>query len=140
MQYQCKWTPHEDAVCQIHLAKAQERGLNIWQTRSHAICTRFSANRLHRKVVSQGGDKTFVSKTLHASARSENNSQRRFEIKAAGPQQDSTRSTGKPVADEETPFEVDLRIQGMPQDAVIEDQERMSNKFKNWLARCELDT
>ena len=36
------------------------------------------------------------------------------------------RSTGKLVAEEENPFKVDLRIQGIPQDAVLEDRERMS--------------
>ena len=36
------------------------------------------------------------------------------------------KSTGKPVADEETQFKVDLRTQRIPQDAVIEDRERRS--------------
>ena len=39
---------------------------------------------------------------------------------------DSKGSTGKPVGEEENPFEVDLRIQGIRQDAVLEDQGRMT--------------
>ena len=34
-------------------------------------------------------------------------------------------STGTPVAEEENPCKVDLRIQGVPPDAVLEEQERM---------------
>ena len=36
-------------------------------------------------------------------------------------------STRKPVAEEENPFEVDLRLQGIPQDPVLEDQGRITN-------------
>ena len=35
-------------------------------------------------------------------------------------------SIGTPVAEEENAFQVDLRIQGVPQDAALEDQERLS--------------
>ena len=42
------------------------------------------------------------------------------------PQQLQQSSTGTPVAEEENSFQVDRRIQGVPQDAVLEDQERMS--------------
>ena len=32
-----KWKHTQDAVNWIHMAKAQEKGLTFWQTRSHAI-------------------------------------------------------------------------------------------------------
>ena len=49
----------------------------------------------------------------------------------------SKRSTGTPVAEEENSFQADLGIQGVPQDAVLEDKE--CPKFKDWLTSCELD-
>ena len=35
--YHSKWKPHQDAVYWINLARAQGKGLQFWQTRSHAI-------------------------------------------------------------------------------------------------------
>ena len=34
--HQSTWKVSQDAVCRINLGKAQEKGLQVWQTRSHA--------------------------------------------------------------------------------------------------------
>ena len=124
-------------------ARAQEKGLQFGQTRSHAIIVHDSVLAdCNEKVVSQGGYKT-----LHRRL-----STRRPALKITlkdvcklrqQQQQETLRSTGSPVAEqshgtqrstgklvaeeEENPFKVDLRSQGIPQDAEIEDRETMSN-------------
>ena len=50
---------------------------------SRRCCSRSSAGRLHRKSGIPGRRQNFVSKTLHASARSKDNSQRCLQIKTA---------------------------------------------------------
>ena len=59
----------------------------------------------------------------------------------------NTSSFGKPlrgivllVAEEEHEFKVDLRIEGIPQDAVLEAQDRMTKIQKTWWTSYELDT
>ena len=37
VHFYSKWKPQQDAVYWIHLARAQEKGLQCWQTRSRAI-------------------------------------------------------------------------------------------------------
>ena len=37
VHYHSKWRPRQAAVFWIHLARAQEKGLQFWQTRSHAV-------------------------------------------------------------------------------------------------------
>ena len=50
VHYKNKWKNHQDAVHQVNLEKTQEKGLQFWQTRSHATCPLlFSASRLHWK-------------------------------------------------------------------------------------------
>ena len=50
MHCNSKWKPHQDAVHWIHLARAQEKGLQFWQTKvSRHYCSRFTAGRRHRK-------------------------------------------------------------------------------------------
>ena len=36
VQYHSMWKPRQDAVYWINLARAQEKGLQFWQTRSRA--------------------------------------------------------------------------------------------------------
>ena len=44
------WKPHQDAVHWIHLARAQEKGLQFWADKvSRHYCLRFSAGGIHRK-------------------------------------------------------------------------------------------
>ena len=49
VHFNCKWKPHQDAVYWIHLARAQEKGLQFWQTRSRGMIVHDSVSRLHRK-------------------------------------------------------------------------------------------
>ena len=115
-------------------------------------CSRYSAGRLHRKSGMPAMRQNFIWKTLHSSAISEDCSQECLEIKAeaaraaaaghterlwetaSGP---NPRSFEKPlrgtellVADAEHEFKVDLRMQGIPKDAKVEDQEKWP-KFKH---------
>ena len=108
-----------------------------------------SADRLHRRSGMTRMRKNFISETLHTLASSENNHQRCHHILRQQQQQqqqdtmrssekpiaeqdqgicnsDSKGSTGKPVAEDENPLKVDLIIQGIPQNALLEDQGRMT--------------
>ena len=59
-----KWTPHQDAVYWIHLTRAQEKGLQFWQTRSHAIVVLDSVPAdCIEKVVSMKGQKLKINDT-----------------------------------------------------------------------------
>ena len=57
--YKTKWEYSQDAADWIHLAKAQEKGLKFWQTRSHAIIVHDSMPvDCIEKVVSENREKT----------------------------------------------------------------------------------
>ena len=80
----CEWKPHQDTVYWIHLARAQEQGLQFRRTRSHAmILLRFSASRLHRASGIREWRQNFASNTLYASACSEKKSHKCLQLKAA---------------------------------------------------------
>ena len=54
-----KWKFSHGAVNWIHLARAQEKGLQFWQTRSHATIVHDSVPAdCIEKVLSENGDKT----------------------------------------------------------------------------------
>ena len=57
--YHSKWKSRQDAVNWINLARAQDKGLQSWQTRSHAIivCRSVSADCIY-KVISQKEERT----------------------------------------------------------------------------------
>ena len=59
VHFYSKWKPQQDAVYWIHLVRAQEKGLQCWQTRSRAIilCDSVPADCIE-KVVSLEGDRT----------------------------------------------------------------------------------
>ena len=54
--YRCKWRPSQDAVYWVNLARAQDEGLQFWQTRSDAIVVYCSVppECIH-KVISRNG-------------------------------------------------------------------------------------
>ena len=52
--YHSKWKPRQDAVCCINLARAQDKGPQFWQPRSHAtIVYSFVPAHCIYKVISQ---------------------------------------------------------------------------------------
>ena len=56
VKYQIHWRPEQDAVYWIHLSKAQDAGLEFWQTGSNAIITYQSVPKeCVVKVVSEVG-------------------------------------------------------------------------------------
>ena len=87
------WKPHQDAVHWIHLARAQEKGLQFWQTRSHATVVGDSvlADGID-KVARHARRQNLISETFHASSSSEEKfSEISENLKQ---QQDSQSSTG----------------------------------------------
>ena len=61
VHYHSEWKTHQDVVHWIILARAQEKGLQFWQTRSHAIIVYSSvpADSIY-KVISQKGERTLT--------------------------------------------------------------------------------
>ena len=65
VKYQIHWRPEQDAVYWIHLSKAQDAGLEFWQTRSNAIITYQSVPKeCVVKVVSESGKREFFARQL----------------------------------------------------------------------------
>ena len=82
--YKTEWKRAQDAVYWIHLAKAQEKGKNIWANKIACHhCLQESAAWLYREGdVSERWD-DFPSATLHTKASSKNNSQICLEISSS---------------------------------------------------------
>ena len=58
MHYHSKWKPHQDPVHWVNLARVQEKGLQLWQTRSYAMIVHDSVLAdCIEKVECQRGDK-----------------------------------------------------------------------------------
>ena len=93
-----KWKHSQDAVYLIHLAKAQEKGLHLGQTRSRAVVVYDSVLAdCIEKSVCKGGERTLYQR-LHASAGSEDNPQGCHPLKAAA----ATAQAGHIEEDRET--------------------------------------
>ena len=149
MHCHSKWKLPQDIVYWIHLALAQEEGLEFGKTRSHATIVHdpVPADCI-AKVACQGGDKTLkhrlsrprpspktILKDVYT-LRQQQQQQQHQQDTLRSPEKplaeqhqgtcrsDSKRSTGKHVAEDGNSFMVDLRIQGSPKDAVLEDQGR----------------
>ena len=73
VSYKTKWTHAQNTVYWIHLARTQERELQLWQTRSHAIFVHHSVppDRIER-VMPENGEKTLYQR-LETKASSKNN-------------------------------------------------------------------
>ena len=130
VHHKSKWKVSEDAVYWIHLARAQEKKLKFWQTRSRAIVVHDSVPAdCIEKVVSENADKTLCQRLSTPSARSENNSRKCQDIEghgepaAAGATAAQQRSTGKLGAEEENHSKLISESEESPQVAVLEDQE-----------------
>ena len=114
--------PHQDAACWIHLARAQQKGLQFWQTRSHAIDVHDSVVAdCTEQVVSQGGDTTRNQRlsTLGPAQKIDLKSVRKLRQQQQQQQQDTQRGVGKPLA-EQLPRQIN-RLQTVntaPQNAV----------------------
>ena len=71
-----KWKTRQDAVCWINLARAQDKGLQFWQTRSNAVIVHNSVpTDCIFKVISQRGERTLFQRALDASSRTEDSTQ-----------------------------------------------------------------
>ena len=118
------------------MARAQEKGLQFWQTRSHSIIRYDSVPAdCIESVVSLQGDKTLYQRVstprsapqivLKDAWQSSSGRPTAEQQQQPEQQQGTPTSSGKPLA-EENPFKIDLRIQGIPEDALLEDQGRMT--------------
>ena len=152
VHYHGKWNPHQDVVCWIHLARAQERGPLFWQTRSHAINDHDSVPADCIEQVACG--RNLKSDTLHAWASSEDRSQECLEMEAnssngsskihkeaAGCRLRSTpkanqlaRQTqevhGHPLWRKSMILKLNSQVKEHPQDALLEDQGRMTRNSR----------
>ena len=168
--YHRKWKPRQDAVYWINFAQAQEKGLQFWQTRSHAIIVYNSvpADCIY-KVISQKGERTLYERlssprpapkiilksawqsqqqqdTSESSVSWSTRKQVREESQRTptnNPERWSIwkqmRGTESLVEKEEPKCKVELRIEGIAQDVVLGDEERMGHIQKisriiaNWI-------
>ena len=160
VHYEGKWKTNQDAVYWINLARAQDKGLQFWQTRSHAIivCSSVPADCIY-KVISQRGEKALFERlstprlapkiVLKSNWRSQEQQPDTLEgptsagigkpLRGLQPSTSTVvltpASIGKPLREgfdpteekEEPEFEVDHRIEGIAQDAILNDEERMGN-------------
>ena len=82
VHYYSKWKTRQDAVYWINLARAQDKWLRFWQTRSHN-CMQLCAGRLHLQSDIWKEGKNLIWKTLDASSRTEDSTQECLAIAAA---------------------------------------------------------
>ena len=129
------------------LAKAQEKGLKIRQTRSRATVVHDAvpAECIEKVVGIREWREHFVPKPLCAVASSKNDAQKCLELTAAAArhlwklrqtcagatpgqshQLQKKGAQGHLLRKKRIYFKIDLRIEGIPKDAVLEDQEGMS--------------
>ena len=61
VHYHSEWKTRQDVVHWIILARAQDKGLQFWQTRSHAmiVCSSVPPDSIY-KVISQKGERTLI--------------------------------------------------------------------------------
>ena len=84
VHYHSEWMSRQDAVYWINLARAQDKGLRLWQTRSHAVIVHnFVPADCIYKVISQKKGTNFIRKTLDASSRTEDCTEECLAIAAA---------------------------------------------------------
>ena len=143
--YHSNWKPHQDAVYWIHLANPQEKrlkfGIQLTLIMFKIQCRPIASKKWYAKEekelyirdsTSRPAPKTILKDVISSKhQQSQQDTLRSLEKPVAEQHQgicitDSKGSTGRPVAEKENPFKVDLRIQGIPQDAVLEDQGRMT--------------
>ena len=83
VHHKSKWKASQNAVYWINLGKAQEKGLQCWQTRSHATtpCDSVPADCVEKSSEPQKRH-NFVSKNSYATTSSENRVEGRMESRA----------------------------------------------------------
>ena len=136
-----------DAVYWINypeiLSRAQDRGLQFWQTKSHAIIVHssVSADRIYR-VISQSGDRILFERLstprpapkvkLKSNWHSQQQQQQQSICEDVST---STRRLARdlePVFQKKPQFEIDLRVEGVSQDAILQDAEKTTEINKKF--------
>ena len=147
VHYHCKWQNTQNAVHWVSLARAQDKGLRFWQTRSHAVIVYTSVPADCYKVISQKGDRILryrlstprlAPKTVLKSSWQTQQQQDTSESapshtwrKVDREQKEDQGNPRKLYAQDESTFEkepeckADLRIEGIAHDVTLKDEERM---------------
>ena len=119
----------------IHLARTEEEGKTIWQTKMHAIIAhKDSTARLYRESDLRKVRRLYINDSLHQGQLQENFSQMlgisngnsSSRVMATARQGSCGKSNDHSVLREEDSFQVDLRVHGVSHDVTNEDKERMT--------------
>ena len=149
VHYHSNWKRNQDAVYWAKLSRAQDRGLQFWQTKSHAIFVQgpVPADCICR-VISQNGDRILFERLStprpapKVTLKSTCHSQQQQQQSLCDDVSTSTRKLVRdfePVDDKKPQFEIDLRVEEVSQDAILEDEEKMKeiniklDKVQNWI-------
>ena len=145
VHYHRKWKNTQDAENWINLARAQHKGSRFWQTRSHGVIVYSSvpADCIY-KVISQKTERTFFERlstprpapkiVLKGAWQSQQQQQKQQQDTSESAssstrklvkREEMERSAQSPVKKEEPECKVDVRIEGIAQDVILKDEERM---------------
>ena len=160
VHYHSHWKHNQDAVYWVKLSRAQDQGLQFWQTKSHVIVVRsLVPAACICRVISQNGDRILFERlstprpapkvTLKSNWHSKQKQQqsicddvltstRRLVRESQSGTRDvrgyatddhiSTRRIVRvfqPAVEKTPQFGIDLRVDGVPQDAILQDEEKM---------------
>ena len=161
MHCHSNWKRNQDAVYWVKLSRAQDQGLPSWQTKSHATIVHnpVLADCIF-KVISQNGDRILFERLSTPRPAPKVTLKSNWHSQQQQPQQslsdDASTSTRKLVAGQtgkrdvrryttdlqmtkKPQFEIYLRVEGVSQDAILQDEEKMKEinkqleKVKNWI-------
>ena len=120
------WKRNQDAVYWIKLSRAQDQGLQFWQPKSHAIIVHgpVPGDRIVFERLSTPRPAPKV--TLKSNGHSQLQLQQQQSI--CDDVSTSTRRLVRdpePAVEKRPQFEIDLRVTGLSQDAILQDEEKM---------------
>ena len=143
VHYYSKWKNTQDAVYWVNLARAHDKGLRFWQTRSQVVDVDNSVPTGYiYKVISHKGERTPFERfstfrpprmiVLKSTWQSQQQQQQDISESTSSELQESgAESAESPVHKEEPEFEVDLRIEGIEQDVILKDEKRMGKSKRS---------
>ena len=126
VRYKNQWKEFQDATSWINLRKAQDTGLDFWQTRANAITfyDPVPADSIERVVNTRTEEILYERVSLSSRPPPKIILKEAWQVTRDDSHQRGT-STVKSVADEEKKeLEIDRRIQGTPQAEVEQEDER----------------
>ena len=145
VKYQNHWRTEQEAVYWIHLSKAEDAGLEFWQTGSNAIITyQIVPIECVVKVVSESGKRELFARQLTPRERpkvtlrpswvhTRSNAvsmPRESESNLQAWNSDPNASRSRTWSKEEVEQSVDLRVDGIPNDETYKDEQYMQMTTK----------